>query len=122
MPHPLFLALVQIFRNFQKIVFITTHNVARFNLVSLIRYVIHRAYFKIKTGLLLMVMAFSGLQGKTVCYSFSYKNFLALWLLKWRKIQSLLLYVLSLILFIFSQLVCIQSHLIYIQSNYIYSV
>ena len=70
MPHPLFLALVQISTNFQEIVFMTTHNVAQFNLVLLIRYVIHRAYFKIKTGILLMVMPFSDLQGKTVCYSF----------------------------------------------------
>ena len=73
-----------------------------------------------------------------------------LWLLKWCKIQSILLYVFSLILFIFSHLfciqffylilfslilfifseliyiqshrICIQSDLIYVRSTYIYSV
>ena len=66
-----------------------------------------------------------------------------LWLLKWCKIQSILLYVFSLILFIFSHLFCIQffylilfslilfifseliyiqSDLIYVRSTYIYSV
>ena len=59
-----------------------------------------------------------------------------LWLLKYCKIQSFLLYVFSLILlifshlfciqflilFLFSQLICIQSHLIYSAKVYIYSV
>ena len=45
-----------------------------------------------------------------------------IWLIKWFKIQSNLLYVFSLILFIFSHLLCIQSHFICIQSTYIYSV
>ena len=48
------------------------------------------------------------------------KNCLQLWLLKWCKIQSLLLYMFSLkFIYIQSDLTCIQSHLIYIQSHLI---